>query len=105
MTLSKVRSAVADVSELLGTLTDLQASDAAPHGSQRAVDLYLRQTSAEAVERRQLLLALHEAEWNLARVARMLGVTRVTVYKRMRRHGIERLKVRKTRVAPAKTEG
>jgi DNA-binding NtrC family response regulator len=36
---------------------------------------------------------LEANEWNVARVARILGVTRVTVYERMRARGIERLKV------------
>lgn len=36
---------------------------------------------------------LEEHEWNVARVARILGVTRVTVYERMRRFGIPRKKV------------
>lgn len=36
---------------------------------------------------------LEEHEWNVARVARILGVTRVTVYERMRRFGIHRKKV------------
>lgn len=36
---------------------------------------------------------LEEHEWNVARVARILGVTRVTIYERMRRFGIPRKKV------------
>ncbi len=41
----------------------------------------------------QALLDRHE--WNIARVARLLGVTRMTVYNRMRRLGVARRKVRK----------
>lgn len=36
---------------------------------------------------------LEEHEWNVARVARILGVTRVTIYERMRRFGIPRKKI------------
>ena len=41
-------------------------------------------------QRDQLLRALNEREWNVARVARDLGVTRRTVYLRMARFDIAR---------------
>lgn len=41
----------------------------------------------------RLLELLEAHEWNVARVARIQGVTRVTVYERMRRFGIARKKV------------
>ena len=66
---------------------------------ERVIDSYLEATPTEAVERRQFLAVLNRNEWNLARVARILGVTRVTVYKRMERFGIERLRVRKAKLA------
>lgn len=37
-------------------------------------------------------------EWNVARVARELGVTRMTVYNRLRRHRVPRHKVRRGRL-------
>jgi hypothetical protein len=43
-----------------------------------------------------LRLLLERHEWNVARVARLLGVTRMTIYNRMRRQGVARLKVRKS---------
>jgi DNA-binding protein Fis len=93
----RVQACVEGLTELLQTLVSLNGERAATGSDkERAVDLYLRETPAESVERRQLTLLLQEAEWNVARVARMLGVTRVTIYKRMRRLGIERLKIRKT---------
>jgi len=51
---------------------------------------YLAATSPETVARDHLLVLLDRNEWNIARVARALGVTRPTVYSRMRRYGIER---------------
>ena len=45
------------------------------------------------VEREQLLACLERNEWNLARVARVNGVTRPTIYAWMGRLGIERKRV------------
>jgi hypothetical protein len=44
---------------------------------------------------------LEEHEWNVSRVARLLGVTRMTVYNRLRRQGIARERVVK---APTRRE-
>jgi hypothetical protein len=46
-------------------------------------------------QRDQLLRALNEREWNVARVARDLGVTRRTVYLRMSRFAIARQHITK----------
>ena len=43
-----------------------------------------------------LRMLLEQHEWNVARVARVLGVTRTTVYNRMRRQGVPRERVLKT---------
>jgi transcriptional regulator of acetoin/glycerol metabolism len=45
--------------------------------------------------RLQLLSLLERHEWNIAEVARLLGVTRRTVYLRLRSFGIERKHVPK----------
>jgi predicted DNA-binding protein (UPF0251 family) len=45
---------------------------------------------------RHLIELLKRNEWNLARVARVLGVTRRTVYMRLKRYDIARQKVPKT---------
>ena len=50
-------------------------------------------------ERDYLLQRLELHEWNIARVAREVGVTRTTVYARMRRLDIPREKIPKTRRA------
>ena len=46
--------------------------------------------------RDRLLRALNEKDWNIAAVARQLGVTRRTIYLRMDRFGIERQRIPKT---------
>jgi hypothetical protein len=43
-----------------------------------------------------LRMLLEQHEWNVARVSRVLGVTRMTVYNRMRRQGVPRERVLKT---------
>ena len=95
-----VRDAVTGVADLLDMLVGIDpvAPDPQAYGraSQTAVDLYLRATTPEEVERRQLTIVLNESEWNIARAARVLGVTRITIYKRMQRLRIERLKVRRS---------
>jgi transcriptional regulator of acetoin/glycerol metabolism len=39
--------------------------------------------------RRELVLALERASWNTTRAASMLGLHRATIYRRMKRHGID----------------
>lgn len=48
------------------------------------------------VERRRLLAALDRHEWNIARVARLVGVTRRTIYLRLQRYKIDRRRIPKT---------
>lgn len=65
------------------------------------VDIYLATAPEEAIARRQMELALEASEWNVAQAARRLGVSRVTVYARLRRWGIERIRLRKSPGAEA----
>src|SRR5262245_32798798 len=58
---------------------------------------YLERTPLEDMEREKLLLLLNRNEWNISRVARLMGVTRRTIYMRLARHRIPREKVPKTR--------
>jgi hypothetical protein len=92
MLVSSVRLALEGLGDLLQTA--LAAADSSRQFSP-AIDQYLMATPTDNVVRRQLETLLHEHEWNVARVARILGVTRVTVYARMERLGIERLRVPK----------
>ncbi len=52
-------------------------------------------TSPDA-ERENLILLLQRNEWNVSRVARLLGVTRMTVYNRLRRLEVPRQRVHRT---------
>ena len=47
--------------------------------------------------RDRLVTLLHRNEWNIARVARLMGVTRRTIYLRLQRYNIPRERVPKTR--------
>jgi transcriptional regulator with GAF, ATPase, and Fis domain len=48
------------------------------------------------IERQRLIAALDRHEWNIARVARLVGVTRRTIYLRLKRYRIDRRRVPKT---------
>lgn len=76
------------------------AREAAPHAA-GAWETYLERTPVEDMEREKLLLLLNRNEWNIARVARLMDVTRRTIYLRLARYKIPRERVRKTRVRPA----
>jgi hypothetical protein len=76
---------------------------AAPGGERpRGWERYLERTSVEDMERERLLLLLERNEWNIARVARLMQVTRRTVYLRLARYGVPRERVRKGRPAVAR---
>jgi len=61
-------------------------------------EAYLERTPVEDMEREKLLLLLNRNEWNIARVARLMGVTRRTIYLRLQRYNVPREKVPKTRL-------
>ena len=69
-----------------------------PGGSSDSWEAYLERTPVEDMEREKLLLLLNRNEWNIARVARMMGVTRRTVYLRLQRYNIPRERVPKSRL-------
>jgi len=69
-------------------------------GSPDSWEAYLERTPVEDMEREKLLLLLNRNEWNIARVARMMGVTRRTVYLRLQRYNIPRERVPKSRLKP-----
>lgn len=72
----------------------IAAASASPAPS--AIQAYLSQTSDEEIGRERLLLLLVQNEWNISRVARLMGITRRTIYHRLQRHRIVREKVHKT---------
>ncbi|MEO7086496.1 MAG: sigma-54 dependent transcriptional regulator [Gemmatimonadaceae bacterium] len=43
----------------------------------------------ESLRRRELIVALHDAKWDVDRTADGLGLHRTTLYRRMKEHGIE----------------
>jgi len=67
-----------------------------------AWETYLERTPVEDLEREKLLLLLNRNEWNIARVARLMGVTRRTIYLRLQRYNIPRERIRKTQLRPAR---
>ena len=68
----------------------------------RGWERYLERTSVDDMERERLLLLLERNEWNIARVARLMQVTRRTVYLRLARYGVPRERVRKGRPVAAR---
>jgi GAF domain-containing protein len=64
-------------------------------------EAYLERTPVQDIEREKMLLLLNRNEWNIARVARLMGVTRRTVYLRLQRYNIPRERVLKTRIRAA----
>jgi hypothetical protein len=90
----------------LGRLLSLSRSlvRSAPGGAGRPSadwDDYLERTPLRDIQRRKLFLLLEQNEWNISRVARILEVTRRTIYLRLQRYGIPRQRVRKTPRRPA----
>jgi hypothetical protein len=77
----------------------LAAPKAAAADRPRGWERYLEKTSVDDMERERLLLLLERNEWNIARVARLMQVTRRTVYLRLARYGVPRERVRKGRPA------
>jgi transcriptional regulator with GAF, ATPase, and Fis domain len=67
-----------------------------------AWETYLERTPVEDMEREKLLLLLNRNEWNIARVARLMAVTRRTIYLRLQRYNIPRERVPKTRLKSAR---
>jgi GAF domain-containing protein len=82
-----------------------EASGGQERGPSRAEawETYLERTPVEDMEREKLLLLLNRNEWNIARVARLMGVTRRTIYLRLQRYNIPRERVPKTRTRRAAT--
>jgi hypothetical protein len=74
------------------------AESSNPAGSGDAWETYLERTPVEDMEREKLLLLLNRNEWNIARVARLMGVTRRTIYLRLARYNIPRERVPKSRL-------
>src|SRR5688572_14056062 len=87
----------------LGRFARILARSVRPDAEEKRVaekdgwESYLERTPVPDIEREKLLLLLNRNEWNIARVARLMGVTRRTVYLRLQRYNIPRERVAKTR--------
>jgi len=55
------------------------------------------ETPSEDAERANLVVMLERNEWNVSRVARLLGVTRMTIYNRLRRLNVPRERLPRAR--------
>jgi len=86
---------------LAKAVSDSTAPVAQVARSNEAWETYLERTPVEDMEREKLLLLLNRNEWNIARVARLMGVTRRTIYLRLQRYNIPRERVPKTRARAA----
>ncbi|MCU0242919.1 MAG: GAF domain-containing protein, partial [Vicinamibacteria bacterium] len=73
------------------------SSAGSSQGSVADWQTYLERTPVEDLEREKLLLLLNRNEWNIARVSRLMGVTRRTIYLRLQRYNILRERIYKTR--------
>lgn len=80
----------------------IAAASASPAPS--PIEAYLSRTSDDEIARERLLLLLVQNEWNISRVARLMGITRRTIYHRLQRHGIPREKVDKTLLTARRKE-
>jgi DNA-binding NtrC family response regulator len=54
-----------------------------------ALPTYTDKVSLEEIERRHIALVLRTFNWNKALVARKLGIDRTTLYRKMKRYGLE----------------
>ena len=86
-----------DAQMLLGLLARAVANPLAPTLPGSTADV-----PAHELEKRKLIDTLQRNQWNVAMVSRKLGVTRRTIYLRMEKFGIDRLRVPKVlKRAPA----
>jgi len=83
------------LAEVSGMLADAVTRGCAQPEAASPVEAYLEETPTEEIERRRLILLLDRFEWNVARVARELRLTRTTVYKRLAAFAITRKRVPK----------
>jgi hypothetical protein len=83
------------LAEVSGLLGDAIVRGSAQPEAASPVEAYLEETPTEEIERRRLILLLDRFEWNVARVARELRLTRTTVYKRLAAFAIPRKRVPK----------
>ena len=87
----ELKQAIDVVSAFARDTVDEHAVDLAfaTRESSRTAERAGHSTSGELAERRELVALLETAAWDTERAASMLGIHRATIYRRMKRHGIE----------------
>lgn len=95
--LTAVQLDLGSIAEVAGLVGEAVLRAGRQPAAASPVEEYLEKTPAEEIERRKLLILLERHEWNVARVARELRVTRTTIYKRLESFGICRKRVAKDR--------
>ncbi len=75
---------ICDVNEIPGALFQMPQGTGIP----RPTDIATGQSTLEEMERKMILKALEECEGNLSSVAARLGITRQTLYNKMKKFGI-----------------
>ena len=71
------------------TLIDLPEYLATPINDAHAVGTVFQDLSLNSLESSQLIAQLRAARWNVTAAANALGISRMTLYRRMKRYGIE----------------
>jgi transcriptional regulator of acetoin/glycerol metabolism len=71
------------------TLIDLPEYLSAPLNNTFTVGSSFQDLSLNSLEANQLLAQLRAARWNVTAAANAMGISRMTLYRRMKRYGIE----------------
>ena len=90
-----------ELRRLLRRLSATISSGSEERPPEDVLEAYLERTPVRDIQRQKLLLLLERHGWNIARVARLMGVTRRTVYLRLRRYGVPRQRRYKTKLRRA----
>jgi len=87
----ELKQAIDVVSAFAGDAVDEHAVELAfaTRESSRPTGRALRSTGGDLAERRELVELLETTAWDTERAASLLGIHRATIYRRMKRHGIE----------------
>lgn len=82
-------------------LSGMLANALSPAQPSTSLDSTRAAVDQQVLDAENLAAMMERHEWNLSHVARVLGLTRMTIYNRLRRLGVARKRVRKTKRRPA----
>jgi transcriptional regulator of acetoin/glycerol metabolism len=71
------------------TLIDLPEYLSTPPNGTHSEDISFQDLSLNSLEASELIAQLRSARWNVTAAANAMGISRMTLYRRMKRHGIE----------------